>query len=96
MVKVNVRFLGSLISLTGKDTLTLDLNVQHTIFDCIQLLSKMYGEKFERTTMYYGSNVPKKRVLILKNNVEIGVLEGLDTKLNDGDTIVLVPISHGG
>jgi len=34
--------------------------------------------------------------LILVNDREIGVLNSLETKLNDGDEVVLVPVVHGG
>jgi molybdopterin converting factor small subunit len=34
--------------------------------------------------------------LILVNGREISVLNGLETKLNDGDEIVFVPVVHGG
>ena len=34
--------------------------------------------------------------LMLVNGREISVLNGLETKLNDGDEIVFVPVVHGG
>ncbi len=39
---------------------------------------------------------PKPNALILVNGREISVLEGLETKLKDGDEIVFVPVVHGG
>jgi molybdopterin converting factor small subunit len=33
---------------------------------------------------------------MLVNGKEIGVLKGLETKLKDGDELVLVPVVHGG
>jgi molybdopterin converting factor small subunit len=38
----------------------------------------------------------KTNALILVNDREISVLNGLDTKLDDGDEIVFVPVIHGG
>ncbi len=39
---------------------------------------------------------PKPNALILVNGKEISVLEGLATKLKDGDEVVFVPVVHGG
>lgn len=41
-------------------------------------------------------NDPRTNVLILVNGKEIGVLEGLDTELKDGDELTLIPVVHGG
>lgn len=39
---------------------------------------------------------PRPNSLILVNGREVSVLNGLDTILNDGDEVVLIPILHGG
>ncbi|MFX0092174.1 MAG: MoaD/ThiS family protein, partial [Candidatus Hodarchaeota archaeon] len=38
----------------------------------------------------------RPNALILVNGKEISVLNGLETQVEDGDKIVLVPVSHGG
>ena len=38
----------------------------------------------------------RSNALILINGREISVLNGLETKLNDGDEIVFIPVVHGG
>lgn len=35
-------------------------------------------------------------VIILVNGREIGVLAGLETKLQAGDEVTIIPVSHGG
>ena len=39
---------------------------------------------------------PGPNALILVNGREIGVLDGLETRLKDGDEVVFVPVVHGG
>jgi molybdopterin synthase sulfur carrier subunit len=39
---------------------------------------------------------PTLNVLVLVNGREISVLNGLETNLQDGDEVVLVPVVHGG
>ena len=41
-------------------------------------------------------NDSRSNLLILVNGKEISVLSGYETKLNDGDEIVFVPVVHGG
>ena len=38
----------------------------------------------------------RPNMIILINEVEIGLLEGLNTDLLDGDTLTLIPTAHGG
>ncbi len=38
----------------------------------------------------------RPNMIILINEVEIGLLEGLNTSLSDGDTLTLIPTAHGG
>jgi molybdopterin synthase sulfur carrier subunit len=38
----------------------------------------------------------RSNALVLVNGREISVLNGLETKLNDGDEIVFIPVVHGG
>ncbi len=41
-------------------------------------------------------NPPKTNALILINGKEISVLDGLKTKVKDGDEVVFIPVVHGG
>ena len=42
------------------------------------------------------SGEPRSNMLVLVNGQEIGVLNGIETKVNDGDEVVFVPVVHGG
>ena len=37
-----------------------------------------------------------RETLLLRNEVDIGLLEGLETTLEDGDLLVILPLVHGG
>jgi molybdopterin synthase sulfur carrier subunit len=39
---------------------------------------------------------PRTNALILVNGKEVSVLQGLNTKIKDGDELVLIPVVHGG
>ena len=38
----------------------------------------------------------RANTLVAVNGVEVSALNGEDTKLSDGDVIMLIPVSHGG
>ena len=37
-----------------------------------------------------------RETLLLRNEVDIGLLNGLDTTLEEGDLLVILPLVHGG
>jgi molybdopterin converting factor small subunit len=42
------------------------------------------------------SGEPRRTMLVLVNGREISVLSGLETRVNDEDEVVFVPVVHGG
>ena len=52
--------------------------------------------ELKRTFSDQELNDSRSNSLILVNGREISVLNGLETKLNEGDEIVFVPVVHGG
>lgn len=42
------------------------------------------------------SNQIDREALLLKNEVDVGLLDGLSTILEAGDEIVILPLVHGG
>ncbi|MFQ5998265.1 MAG: hypothetical protein ACE5KO_03070 [Candidatus Bathyarchaeia archaeon] len=97
---LTVKFVGELRSLAQKETMTLQLNnekiynIQNII---VEIASNLDGSFCEELLGKNGSDTQlRSRALILKNNIEIGALEGLQTIVCDGDNLVLIPIAHGG
>jgi len=63
--------------------------------DLVKTISKKTPE-LRRNLLDEHLQEPKPNALILVNGKEISVLEGLATKLKDGDEVVFVPVVHGG
>ena len=74
----------------------LNLQVEPTISTVIRLLSDQFGPEFEVNVADLKGEKPRLKTLVLKNNVEVGSLEKLKTKVEDGDKLVIIPITHGG
>lgn len=93
---LTVKFIGALRHVTGKT----QLNIECTeIFAVKDLILKIIQETPQLKTSLINQQsdgTMKTKALILVNDREISVLNGLDTKLDDGDEIVFVPVIHGG
>jgi molybdopterin synthase sulfur carrier subunit len=92
---VNVKFIGSFRSLSGKDKLALRFEDSLPLRKVIR---EMVGElpKLEEALIDRELDEPKTSMLILVDGKEISVLNGLDTVIRDGDEVVFVPVLHGG
>ncbi len=92
---LNIKLIGALRHISGKAQLI--INFQE-IGSIKELLSKLCQElpSLERTFTDQQLNDSRSNTLILVNGREISVLNGLQTRLNDGDEIVFVPVVHGG
>ncbi len=92
---ITVRFIGSLRASSKKSKLSLDFENAVSLREVVNKLIE--GQpKLRRALIDPELDDPRTNVLMLVNGKEIGVLKGLETKLNDGDELVLIPVVHGG
>jgi molybdopterin converting factor small subunit len=81
-----VRIMGNLArSSSGKrqDTLKIDVPIR-------------VGSLLEELAELHGLTLPRESTLVLINGVEANALEDLDTVIQAGDQVFLVPMIHGG
>jgi molybdopterin synthase sulfur carrier subunit len=90
-----VKFLGSLRQISRVRELALDYEKRISIGELVNELTKELP-KLERNLIDQQLEDPRPNTLILVNGKEISVLNGLETKLKNGDEIVFVPVVHGG
>ncbi len=92
---VTVRLIGSLRASTGKSTFKLKLEKAVSLR---KIMTKIVEEepKLKRVLIDPELDDPRTNALMLVNGREISVLQGLDTKLRDGDELILIPVVHGG
>ncbi|MEM0052846.1 MAG: MoaD/ThiS family protein [Nitrososphaeria archaeon] len=84
---MKVVFVGHLKRLFGKDYILLEESVDNVR----SLIKYLNHVKLDENVV-----VDRSNTLILVNGVEISALNGLDTKVNVGDVITLIPVTHGG
>jgi molybdopterin synthase sulfur carrier subunit len=92
-MKVRVRFLGFLARPYGSGETTVDVPENYTLRDLLRMIVK---RKIRFKNAVLNDEGFRETVLILINQKDVGVLNGLDTELKDGDEVVFVPVSHGG
>jgi molybdopterin synthase sulfur carrier subunit len=92
---ITVKFVGALRHVSGAGELALDCKGDISIRALINEITKEMPA-LKRSLIDQQLEDPRPNALILVNGKEISVLNGLETKLKDGDEIVLVPVVHGG
>jgi len=92
---LTIKFIGAFRHISGKTQLTLQFKKGASIQDVVNHLSQQIPE-LRSTFCDVDLNEPHSNSLILINSKEISILNGYETKLNDGDEVVFVPVVHGG
>ena len=96
VINVEVKFLGVFRQFSGRNRVLVKLEKPVTVRKAIEKLTEVTSSEFKRALVDSELEDPRPNALILVNGKEISVLQGLETKVEDGDEIVLVPVSHGG
>ena len=92
---VTVKFVGALRHFLGTGELTLGCKACLSIRELMKEIKKEVPV-LKRSLINQQLEDPRSNMLMLVNGMEISVLNGLETRLKDGDEIVLVPVVHGG
>jgi molybdopterin synthase sulfur carrier subunit len=94
-VPLSIKFIGALRHLSGKTQVTIEYYADATVKNIIDQLSQEFPA-LKHTFSDNDLNDSRSNSLVLVNGTEISVLNGYNTKLNEGDEIVFVPVVHGG
>lgn len=92
---LTIKFVGALRPASGKTQLTVDYQQGMLIKELVATISQEVPQ-LQKSFSDQQTGDSSSNALILVNGREISVLNGLETKLNDGDEIVFVPVVHGG
>ncbi|MCD6445367.1 MoaD/ThiS family protein [Candidatus Bathyarchaeota archaeon] len=96
-MKLAIKFLGVLREVSGKRRVKLEFNSEETV-SLKKVIDKLIEEmpKLRKVLIDPELGSPKPNALILVNEKEISVLKGLETRIKDGDEIVIISILHAG
>ena len=93
MAKVKVIFPSVIVSVTAGEKET-ELTAS-TLNEAIDKLVAKYGDKFKDRVLD-SSSKPKRLLNFYVNGKNIRFLKNLETTLNDGDKISILPLVSGG
>ena len=94
-MKVEVKFFTSLREIAGKKVEQIQLQNTITVNELITVLSARYGKKF-REYIYNKKGEVQGFLSFLVNGKNINTMQGFDTKLKNGDVVVILPPVGGG
>ena len=93
IMRVALRFRGSLAKKFQEGVIELELDPASSLLDLLSVVIKK--EECVRE-VWNSPQAIDRDALILCNEADIGLNEGLGTKLSDGDVIMVLPLIHGG
>ncbi len=82
---MKVKFYGSLVTGIGNE-ITLDMPVGSTLMDLLKMLYQKNSE----------ISPDNPNLIIFINDAESHLYGGLKARLNDNDTVSILPAAHGG
>jgi molybdopterin synthase sulfur carrier subunit len=96
-VKVTVDYLGSIKQILGlKQADQVELKDGASVRDLLTLLAEKYGEPFQKAVYEPKGLDLKSHHILSVNGLLLNQLDGIETKLKDGDRVVLMPVVTGG
>jgi molybdopterin synthase sulfur carrier subunit len=94
--RIRLRFLSTMRHIVGENEKVIELSKEATVGDLLRLILTTYSEKVSTLLFEEDNKSVRNDILILINDVDMDVLEGVDTVLSEEDEVTLMPIAHGG
>jgi molybdopterin synthase sulfur carrier subunit len=92
VAKVNLRVFATLATALGKKEVEVEGN---SLKEILNSLFEEHGEKF-KTKILDNEGKPQRHIRIYINGKDIRYLKQLNTPLNDGDEVLILPAVVGG
>jgi molybdopterin converting factor small subunit len=94
---VPVKLIGVLGSAAGSREITLSGHRDQTVQEVISALLKTVGSKFFRDLLVdAGTDDPRPNVIILLDDQDCNIFDGVKTKVEAGTRVTIIPVAHGG
>jgi len=96
-VKVTVDYLGSIKQTLGlKQAEQVELKGLAAVRDLLSSLAEKHGDPFKKTVYEPEDPDLKPHYIVSINGLLLNQLSGIETKLKDGDRVILMPVVTGG
>jgi molybdopterin converting factor small subunit len=95
MTRVTIRMIGVAKEAAGAPEQTITIPPNSNVSTVLKTLIEKHGDPLRDAILDPTTQTPISTIILL-NGVEAGNLQGLNTPIADGDTIVLLSVTHGG
>ena len=95
-MKVRVKFFAAIRELAAVKDETIDLQSNTAVRELIRILCERHGGDFTEYVIDPNTGAPRSHLQILVDGKNLSSLEGLETRLSDGDEVALMPPVGGG
>jgi molybdopterin converting factor small subunit len=94
---VPVKLIGVLGSAAGNREIVLPAPKALAVQELISMLLKTVGNRFFRDLLVdAGTEDPRPNVIILLNDQDCNIFDGLETQVEPGTRVTIIPVAHGG
>ncbi|MFQ5762391.1 MAG: ubiquitin-like small modifier protein 1 [Candidatus Bathyarchaeia archaeon] len=94
--KVKLKLLAGLRDIVEAEEVEVSIGSDETVRTLLEGLSKKWGEKFHDAVLDRRSGALSSSIRVLVNGENILIHEGVETKLREGDFVVIMPPAAGG
>jgi MoaD family protein len=95
-MKVKVHYLGYIKNMLEKKDEEFDVRDGAKLLELLDKLAGLYGQPFKKEVFEHGLKDLKYGFVITVNGVLMGQLNGIETRLKEGDNIILMSLMSGG
>jgi molybdopterin converting factor small subunit len=94
---IPLKLIGVLGSAAGNREIILPASNSLTVQELISALLKTVADKFFRELLVdAGTEDPRANVIILLNDQDCNIFDGLKTRIEPGTKVTIIPVAHGG
>jgi len=96
-LKVKVEYLGHVRNVIGSNREEeVEIEEEASVADLLNVLLEKYGEPFRKAIYEPKGKDVKTNYIITVNGYLLNQLNGIQTKLKQGDHVILLPVVSGG
>jgi molybdopterin converting factor small subunit len=95
-MRVKVKYLGLIKNLINRSEDELEVKEGALLSELLNELAGIYGTPFKKEVYEPGLKDVKIGFVMTVNGVLIGQLNGVETQLNKGDSVILMSLMSGG
>ena len=95
-MKVRVQYFGFIQNMVNKREEQFELGKDASLSNLLNKMAGVYGKAFQKEVYEPGLKDVKTGFCVTVNGVLMGQLGGMDTKLDEGDNVILMSLMSGG